>query len=415
MTATNTAATEREPAPQQQKSSRAIALKGEADSVRTALERMRPQFQMALPRHLTPDRLLRVAMTAIQNTPKLLDCDRTSLYSAIMTCAQLGLEPDGVLGQAYLVPFGGKVQFIPGYKGLIALARNSGDVVSIQAHEVCKRDQFSYAFGLNEKLEHIPHDGDRGEITHFYAVARFKDGGHHFDVMTKAEVDVIRSRSPGRDQDPWKVHYTEMGKKTAIRRIAKYLPLNVQKAAALADSYDGGRHATLDVHGDVTIEGEAQETIGTERQIARAGSKLEKFEQEHGANGAGEKIDAATGEVTKAEAETAQGGAVAQGEASAQTQAGAEAKQADKPAEGDAGRSYKPAPEPTSPERAKKGQKAEWPTWVTWAVAEIKRMPRERIVQFMEERKAEMDFVAENRRGDWEKVELAIDARRTEG
>src|SRR5581483_7497984 len=129
---------------------------------------MKPQLEMALPRHLTAERLLRVAMTAVQNTPKLLECDRTSLYAAVMTCAQLGLEPDGVLGQAYLVPFAGRVQFIPGYKGLITLARNSGDVVSISAHEVCKNDRFFYSFGLNERCEHVPADGDRGEVTHFY-------------------------------------------------------------------------------------------------------------------------------------------------------------------------------------------------------------------------------------------------------
>src|ERR1700751_4253441 len=75
------------------------------ETVRQALEKMIPQFQLALPKHITPQRMLRVAMTAIQNTPKLLDCDRHSLYAAIMKAAQLGLEPDGILGQAYLIPF----------------------------------------------------------------------------------------------------------------------------------------------------------------------------------------------------------------------------------------------------------------------------------------------------------------------
>jgi recombination protein RecT len=82
------------------------------DTVRAALEKMKSQFQMVLPKHITAERLFRVAMTAIQQTPKLLDCDRQSLYSAVMRSAQLGLEPDGILGQAYLIPFNGKVQFI---------------------------------------------------------------------------------------------------------------------------------------------------------------------------------------------------------------------------------------------------------------------------------------------------------------
>lgn len=256
------------------------------DTVRAALERMQPQLKMALPKHLTPDRLVRVALTAVQNTPKLLECDRTSLYAAIMTCAQLGLEPDGVLGQAYLIPYGDKVQFIPGYKGLISLARNSGEVVSIGAHEVCERDEFRFAFGLREDLHHVPARGDRGEITHFYAIARFRDGGHHWDVMTREEVDTIRDNSQGYRtakrfarnnviNSPWAQHYVEMGKKTAIRRIAKYLPLSVQKASAMADAYDAGRHARMDVHGDIVIEEAApQAQVGT----GPAPSRLERFE-----------------------------------------------------------------------------------------------------------------------------------------
>ena len=256
------------------------------DTVRAALEKMKPQLAMALPRHLTPDRLVRVAMTAAQNTPKLLECDRTSVYAAVVTCAQLGLEPDGVLGQAYLIPYGDKVQFIPGYKGLISLARNSGEVVSIGAHEVCERDEFRFAFGLHEDLHHVPARGDRGEITHFYAIARFRDGGHHWDVMTREEVDTIRDNSQGYRtakrfakngaiNSPWAQHYVEMGKKTVIRRIAKYLPLSVQQTAAIPDAYDAGRHARLDVHGDIMIE-----ETGPQAQVANAPapSRLERFE-----------------------------------------------------------------------------------------------------------------------------------------
>jgi len=253
--------------------SAAIEKKGQADQVRRALELLKPQMAAALPRHLTPERLCRVAMTAIQNTPKLLECDRTSLFAAVMTCAQLGLEPDGVLGQAYLVPFKGKVQFIPGYKGLISLARNSGEVLSINAHEVCKNDRFAYAFGLDEKLEHVPASGDRGPITHFYAVAKFKGGGHHFEVLTRAEVEAIRDGSSGYKQavqyakvgedprSPWVQNFPEMGKKTAIRRMAKYLPMNVQKAAAMADMYDAGRHSELGDFGELRVDAPAADVI----------------------------------------------------------------------------------------------------------------------------------------------------------
>jgi recombination protein RecT len=253
------------------------------DNVRAALEKMKPQMQLALPRHLTPERLVRVAMSAIQNNPKLLDCDRVSLYAAIMCCAQLGLEPDGVLGQAYLVPFKGKVQFIPGYRGLINLARNSGEVESISAHEVCANDSFTYKFGLNERLDHVPASGDRGAVVYFYAIAKFRGGGHHFDVMSVAEVEAIRNKSAGWKafeskqirETPWQDNFVEMGKKTAIRRIAKFLPMNVQKAAAIADMYDSGRHAQLGSAGEIEISS-GEEVIDVEA-MASTSSDLDNF------------------------------------------------------------------------------------------------------------------------------------------
>jgi recombination protein RecT len=218
------------------------------ESVRRALELMKPQLAPALPPHLPPDRLIRAVLNVLQTTPALLECDRASLYRAVMTCAQLGIEPDAVLGQAYLVPSRGKVQLVPGYRGFIALARNSGEVTSINAQAVHRNDRFDFAYGLAERLEHVPAEGDRGEITHFYAYARFKDGGHHFDVLSRAEVDAVRDRSEGYQA------YEEMGKKTALRRIATFLPLAVQKAAAIADLYESGKHAALDDLGGIVVD-----------------------------------------------------------------------------------------------------------------------------------------------------------------
>lgn len=249
-----------------------------ANELRSTLDRMMPQMKLALPKHLTPERLVRVVMTSVQNNAKLLECDRNSFLSAVMTCAQLGLEPDGVLGQAYLIPF--KVQgqmrcqFIPGYKGLIALARNSGDVTSIQAQAVHANDDFTYRFGLNETLDHTPAAGDRGDITHFYAIAKFKDGGYHWDVMSVSEIEAIRDASQGYSaakrfakngviNSPWVSHFAEMGKKTMIRRIAKYLPMDVQKAAFIADSYDRGVASQLSDGGSVEAFGDTM-TIDNE-------------------------------------------------------------------------------------------------------------------------------------------------------
>ena len=286
--------------------------------VGAVLERMKPQLQMALPKHLTPERMIRVALAAINKTPKLLECNRDSLYAAIMTSAQLGLEPDGVLGQAYLIPFGKDVQFIPGYKGLIALARNSGEVSNIQAQAVREGDHFDYGFGLNERLDHVPSsDPDREEkpITHFWAMAKFKDGGHHWDVMTVAQVEAIRDNSQGykraittakkynkKPNSPWVDHFEEMGKKTVIRRIAKYLPMDVQKAAFIADSYNSGKSATLDMSGDLVIndpdvmDGEAEEV----KKVENKSSQLDQFADEKGDASEEAPIEIAdhTGEVT---------------------------------------------------------------------------------------------------------------------
>src|SRR3954469_24627473 len=223
------------------------------ESVRRALELMKPQLEAALPAHLPADSLLRVVRPVLQTTPALLDCDRGSLYRAVMTCAQLGLEPDGVLGQAWLVPSKGKVQLVPGYRGLLTLARDSGQILSINAQAVHRNDHFDHAYGLNERLEHVPAGGDRGEITHFYAYARFKDGGHCFDVMSRAEVDAVRRSGPA-EGSAWMNGYAEMGQRTVLRRIARFLPLPVRKAAALADLYESGRHAALDELGEIVVD-----------------------------------------------------------------------------------------------------------------------------------------------------------------
>jgi recombination protein RecT len=223
------------------------------ESVRHALELMKPQLAAILPAHLPADRLLRVVMTALESTPALLDCDRASLYRAVMTCAQLGLEPDGVLGQAWLVPSKGRAQLVPGYRGLLTLARDSGQILSINAQAVHRNDHFDYAYGLNERLEHVPGSGDRGEITHFYAYAKLKDGGHCFEVMSRAEVDAVR-RSGRTEGSAWGNGYAEIGLKTVLKRIARFLPLSVQRAAALDDLYEAGRHAALDDLGDLVVD-----------------------------------------------------------------------------------------------------------------------------------------------------------------
>ena len=140
-------------------------------SVQDLLKRMAPEIQRALPKHLDADRIARIALTEMRKNPKLLSCSNTSLLGAIMTSAQLGLEP-GALGHVYLIPYYNsktksmEVQLQIGYKGMLDLVRRSGEITSISAHTVHENDEFEFEYGLNEKLRHIPNmSGDRGEIT----------------------------------------------------------------------------------------------------------------------------------------------------------------------------------------------------------------------------------------------------------
>jgi recombination protein RecT len=212
-----------------------VPLAKKIDNVRALLEKSKSQIALALPRHLSADRMLRIAMTSIRRTPKLASCSQQSLLGAIMQAAQLGLEPDGVLGHAYLVPFKDEVQLIIGYKGLIDLARRSGQISTIFARVVHAADQFEFSYGLDETLQHIPtRDADPGELVTVYAVARLKDGGQQFEVMTKREIDQIRAQSRAADDGPWVTHYEEMAKKTVLRRLCKMLPASVELARAVA-------------------------------------------------------------------------------------------------------------------------------------------------------------------------------------
>lgn len=223
-------------------------------TIRTMLESAKGQIKIALPRHLDADRMGRIVMTAAQKTPALLDCTPKSLIAAVIQAAQLGLEPDGVLGHAYLVPYSNKgvkeVQLIPGYKGLIDLARRSGQLSTIYARAVYARDSFHYQMGTDEKIEHVPTDEDEpGELVAVYAVAKLKDGGVQMEVMTRKQVDKIKTKSKASSFGPWVDHFDEMAKKTVLRRLCKMLPLSVEMArtVALDERADAGQAQEIDV------------------------------------------------------------------------------------------------------------------------------------------------------------------------
>lgn len=234
----------------------AVARQGEngvatqkAPTIAQLLEKLKPQIARALPKHMSAERITRIALTTLRTNPGLQRCNPESFLGAVMLSAQLGLEP-GPLGQAYLVPYGSEVTFIIGYKGIIELARRSGQIKSIEARTVYENDAFEYAFGLEPQLRHVPAAGERGNPVCWYGIAHFKDGGYYFEVLSQADVERYRARSKAKDSGPWKTDYDAMAKKTVIRRMAPYLPLSIEAASAVAA--DEGQ-ATMHVNDD-TIE-----------------------------------------------------------------------------------------------------------------------------------------------------------------
>lgn len=199
------------------------------------IRRMEPQIRKALPSVITPERFTRMVLTALSSTPKLQTCTPQSFLGAMMQAAQLGVEPNTPLGQAYLIPYGSVCQFQLGYKGLIDLAYRSGEVSSIQAHEVHENDTFEYEYGLEPKLRHVPAMTDRGPVTYYYAVLKLKNGGVGFEVMSRDDVEAFaRKKSKAFNNGPWKTDFDEMAKKTVLKKVLKYAPLKTEFARAVA-------------------------------------------------------------------------------------------------------------------------------------------------------------------------------------
>ena len=194
------------------------------------IKKMQGEIAKALPSVLTPERFTRITLSALSTNAKLAETTPQSFLGAMMTAAQLGLEPNTPLGQAYLIPYRNhgvlECQFQLGYKGLIDLAYRSGEVSTIQAHVVYENDEFEYELGLDPKLRHVPAKSDRGAPVFFYAVFRTKDGGYGFDVMSVDDVRAhARKYSKAFSNGPWQTNFEEMAKKTVLKRVLKYAPL----------------------------------------------------------------------------------------------------------------------------------------------------------------------------------------------
>ena len=196
-----------------------------------------PEIKKALPSVITPERFTRMALTAVSINPALGDCTPQSFLASMFQAAQLGLEPNTSLGQAWLIPYKNnrkgcmEVEFQIGYKGMIDLAYRSGEVELIQAQIVYSNDEFKCEYGLEPKLIHRPADGDRGVAVKVYAMFKTKAGGYGFEVMSMDEVRAhakAHSTAYVRGSSPWQTNFEEMAKKTVLKRVLKYAPLKTE-------------------------------------------------------------------------------------------------------------------------------------------------------------------------------------------
>ena len=249
----------------------------EKKTMQTYIKAMEGEIKKALPSVITPERFTRMVLSAISTNPKLGSCTPSSFLGAMMSAAQLGLEPNTPLGQAYILPYLNKgtleAQFQLGYKGLIDLAYRSGEVELVQAHVVYANDTFVCEFGLEPKLTHIPADTDRGEPIKVYAMFKTKSGGYGFEVMSMEDVKSHAekySKAYSKDFSPWKTNFEEMAKKTVLKKCLKYAPLKsdfvrgiVQdesiKTEISEDMYDTPNMIVYDAETGEVIESESEE------------------------------------------------------------------------------------------------------------------------------------------------------------
>jgi recombination protein RecT len=210
----------------------AAAAAPEKKTMQQYIKSMESEIKKALPSVITPERFTRIVLSAISVNPQLGQCTPQSFLGAMMTSAQLGLEVNTPLGQAYVLPYRNKgvleAQFQLGYKGLIDLAYRSGEVEVIQAHVVYENDEFTCEYGLDPKLTHKPADSNRGNPVKVYAVFKTKSGGFGFEVMSMEDVRKHAekySKAYSSSFSPWKTSFEEMAKKTVLKRVLKYAPL----------------------------------------------------------------------------------------------------------------------------------------------------------------------------------------------
>ena len=210
---------------------------GEQKNLQSYLKMYKKEFEKALPKMITPERFTRMAMTALTANAKLRECTPPSFIGACLTAAQLGLEPNTPLGQAYLIPYMNykqgymECQFQVGYKGLLDLAYRSGLFQTVMAQVVYENDEFTYEYGLEPKLSHKPAAANRGNMIYVYAVYKLNNGGFAFEVMSVDDIkNFAKKKSKSYEEGAWQTDFEMMAKKTVLKRLLKYAPLKTEQA-----------------------------------------------------------------------------------------------------------------------------------------------------------------------------------------
>jgi recombination protein RecT len=227
--------------------SKALTLVDQVNTIEHYLENNKTKLKKALGKWMTMDKMLMLVVNSIRRNPTLAQCSPISIYSCIMQSAQLHLPPDDMRGLAYLVPYWNskknvyEAQFMPGYKGLVSLAKDSGEVKNVYSRVVYDKEVFEIEEGLNPLLRHIPlPPAERGNNRGTYTVVEFKDGSKEFTFMWEDDIMKIKNRSKAAGSGPWVSDPDEMRKKTTIRRAMKTRDLSpaMNKAVALDELID---------------------------------------------------------------------------------------------------------------------------------------------------------------------------------
>ncbi|KEI90751.1 recombinase RecT [Clostridium botulinum B2 433] len=258
--------------------------------MKSALEKMLPEIKKAVGKTMTPERFSRIALSLFNGNPQFWEADTTSFLSALMQSAQCGLEPNTVLGEAYVIPYKNnkqgitEVNFQVGYKGILKMAFNTGEYEAIYAHEVRKGDEFEYEYGLHKTLVHKPADIPSDEVTHYYAVYKLKNGGFDFVVWSKERVE-HHAREFSKNytykgnvnkNSVWFKNFDSMAKKTVLLDVLKYAPKSVEMAKALDLDYKAeAKEEKLSNFNYVDVDAVDVSSIDTEEDIIKVNKDSE--------------------------------------------------------------------------------------------------------------------------------------------